>query len=170
MKPSLPLAIAVVALAFTLQGCVTAGQTRGTQYVTTNTKLTSKDTLELVATEQQFDAEVAAIDQQMEPGGRWRYVKPPQRATIDVDFADMRGLYARFGNVARMPTSARGRMADDSKAIAALLTDGDTERLVCHVETPVGSHMRARVCETYGQIQADKAGRTALPHSVTILH
>jgi hypothetical protein len=109
-------------------------------------------------TKDDFDAIVAAIHQQMAPGGRWQYIDKGERATIDGSFADMGKLYDRFGSVAKMDQAARLRLLADQSTINAILTRRDGERLICRSEVPVGSHLPIRTCRTYAQMQAEERG------------
>ncbi|HEU0277335.1 MAG TPA: hypothetical protein VFQ95_05900 [Rhodanobacteraceae bacterium] len=109
-------------------------------------------------TKDDFDAIVAAIHQQMAPGGRWQYIDKSERATIDGSFADMGKLYDRFGSVTKMDQAAKLRLLADQSTINAILTRRDGERLICRSEVPVGSHLPIRRCRTYAQIQAEERG------------
>lgn len=105
---------------------------------------------------QNFEAIVAAIHQQMQPGGRWQYIDKNERATIDGSFADMGKLYDQFGSVDKMDQNAKVRLLADQSTINAILTRKDGDRLICQSEMPVGSHLPVKTCKTYSQIQAQE--------------
>lgn len=109
-------------------------------------------------TRDDFEAIMAAIHQQMAPGGRWQYIDRGERATIDGSFADMGRLYDRFGSVDKMDQPAKVRLLADQNTINAILTRRDGDRLICRNEVPVGSHLPIRRCMTYAQIQAEERG------------
>lgn len=105
---------------------------------------------------QNFEAVVAAIRQQMQPGGRWQYIDANERATVDGSFADMSKLYDQYGSVDKMAASAKVRLLADQSTVNAILTKKDGERLICETNTPVGSHFPVKTCKTYAQIQAEQ--------------
>lgn len=107
-------------------------------------------------TKENFEAIVAAIHQQMQPGGRWQYMDNNERTTIDGSFADMDKLYAQFGSVDKMDQNAKVRLLADQSTVNAILTNRDGERLICRSEIPVGSHLPVKTCRTYAQVQADE--------------
>ncbi|MBS0382600.1 MAG: hypothetical protein JSR56_09210 [Proteobacteria bacterium] len=109
-------------------------------------------------TKENFEAIVAAIHQQMQPGGRWQYIDNGERTTIDGSFADMDKLYAQFGSVDKMDQNAKVRLLADQSTVNAILTQKDGDRLVCKSEIPVGSHLPIKTCKTYAQVQAEQRG------------
>lgn len=107
-------------------------------------------------TKEDFEAIVAAIHQQMQPGGRWQFVDNNERATIDGSFADMDKLYAQFGSVDKMDQAAKVRLLADQSTVNAILTKKDGDRLICKSEIPVGSHLPIKTCKTYAQVQSEQ--------------
>ena len=107
-------------------------------------------------TKDNFEAIVAAIHQQMQPGGRWQYINQSESSTLDNTFADMGKLYDQFGSVDKMDDNAKMRLLTDQGTVNAILTRKDGERLVCKSELPVGSHLPVKTCRTYAQIQAER--------------
>ena len=103
-----------------------------------------------------FEAIVAAIHQQMQPGGRWQYIDARERTTVDGSFADMGKLYDQFGSVDKMDQAAKIRLLADQSTVNAILTKRDGDRLICQTELPVGSHLPVKTCKTYSQIQAQE--------------
>lgn len=103
-----------------------------------------------------FEAIVAAIHQQMQPGGRWQYIDNNERTTIDGSFADMDKLYDQYGSVDKMDQNARMRLLADQSTVNAILTKKDGDRLICETSVPVGSHFPVKTCKTYAQIQAEQ--------------
>lgn len=162
MKRSNWLIIPVVLGVLCLAGCATTGaagsaSAQGNWVATGSGSASSSDKAIVKAdTKENFEAVVAAIHKQMQPGGRWQYIKPKERATIDGSFADMTTLYDKFGSVAKMDQAARQRLLADQTTVNAILTERDGDRLVCRSELPVGSHLPVRTCKTYAQIQAEQ--------------
>lgn len=112
-----------------------------------------------------FEAIVAAIHQQMEPGGRWQFIDKGERATVDGSFADMGKLYDQFGSVDKMDQNAKVRLLADQSTVNAILTKKDGDRLICETVMPVGSHLPVKTCKTYAQIQAEQRGAQQFLHN-----
>ena len=100
-----------------------------------------------------FEAVQAAIQQQMQPGGRYASVDPSGRATVEGRLQDMGTLFAQHGDTDKMDSKALARLNDDQNAINGVLAARDGNRLICHDEMPVGSHLPKRVCRTLSEIQ-----------------
>ncbi|HET7563287.1 MAG TPA: hypothetical protein VFJ87_12995 [Rhodanobacteraceae bacterium] len=107
-------------------------------------------------TREDFEAVAAAVIKQMQPGGRWQYIDKNERKTVDETFADMRGLYDKFGSVDNMDSAAKIRLLADQSTVNAVLNRKDGERLICQNEIPVGSHLQRVTCKTYAQMQAEQ--------------
>lgn len=107
-------------------------------------------------TKENFEAVAAAIQQQMQPGGRWQFVDGNERNLVDGSFVDMRNLYNKFGSVDKMDQAAKIRLLADQSTVNAILTKRDGERLICQSQMPVGSHIPVRTCRTYAQIQTEQ--------------
>lgn len=103
-----------------------------------------------------FEAIVAAIHQQMQPGRRWQYMDANERATIDGSFADMAKLYDQFGSVDKMDQAAKIRLLADQSTVNSILTKKDGDRLICRSEVPVGSHLPVKTCRTFAQMQMEQ--------------
>lgn len=155
------VALAVVALA--LQGCATTGATAddsgwhatGPNSAVETTDAPGKPVVN-ADTKDNFEAVVAAVHKQMAPGGRWEFVGPSERTTIDGNFADMRKLYDKYGTVAAMDSNARIRLAVDQSSINTILTKKDGDKLICESVVPVGSHLPVKTCKTFAQIQREQ--------------
>lgn len=178
MKVSNPLIFSVVAGALILQGCATTGTTAPSNAAAPAASPTQAAAPVAQAmgapaaaipeengkpvvkadTKDNFAAIVAAIHQQMQPGGRWQYIDRNERATIDGSFADMGKLYDQYGSVDKMDQATKVRLLADQNTVNAILTKKDGDRLICQSEMPVGSHLPVKTCKTYAQIQAEQRG------------
>lgn len=176
MKISSPLLYSFMAGALILQGCATTGGTQpgeGTAVVPAATQapvartagapaaaIPEEDGKPVVKADSKanFEAIVAAIHQQMQPGGRWQFTDAMERATIDASFAGMGKLYDQFGSVDKMDQAAKVQLLADQSTVNAILTKKDGDRLVCETVMPVGSHLPRKTCKTYAQMQAQQNG------------
>jgi hypothetical protein len=98
-------------------------------------------------------ATIAAVDKQMQPGGRWQYVTDRNRAELSANFARMQGLFGQYGTVDNMDEHARLRLLDAQNNVNAILTQDDGNRLICKLERPIGSHLPVKTCQTFAQLQ-----------------
>jgi hypothetical protein len=173
MKTSSGLILAAAMGTLMLQGCAATGGTRANAAPTAApaaqaapmamapaAKVPEENGKPVVKadTAENFAAVVAAIHQQMQPGGRWEYVDSQERATINGSFGDMQALYDRFGSVDKMDQAARMRLLADQNTVNAILTRKDGDRLICENRMPVGSHLPVKTCKTYAQMQAEQRG------------
>jgi hypothetical protein len=173
MKTSIGLILAAAVGTLMLQGCAATGETRAS---TASTVATTSQVAPVATaptanipeengkpvvradTADNFAAVVAAIHQQMQPGGRWQYIDNQERATINGSFGDMQALYGQFGSVEKMDQAAKMRLLADQNTVNAILTRKDGDRLICETNMPVGSHFPVKTCKTYAQVQAEQKG------------
>lgn len=181
MKNSSPLLYSLMIGALVLQGCATTGSTQSSEGIAPppaaapamqpagapaaavpeeNGKPVVK-----ADSKENFEAIVAAIHQQMQPGGRWQFIDKSERATIDGSFADMGKLYDQFGSVDKMDQNAKVRLLADQSTVNAVLTKKDGDRLICETVMPVGSHLPVKTCKTYAQIQMEQRGAQQFLHN-----
>jgi hypothetical protein len=103
-----------------------------------------------------FSAVVAAVHQQMAPGGHWEFVDATERTDIDAKFKDMQSLFDKYATVDKMDNDSKARLYLDQEGINAILTQRDSRRMICKSENPIGSIIPKRTCRTYGAIQKDR--------------
>jgi hypothetical protein len=160
MKVSSWLTLLAMAGALALQGCAGTGDvTYGKGAAPAPADSSSPDRRQPVVnadTKQNFEAVVAAIHREMQPGGRWQYVDNAGREVVDGRFADMRSLFDQFGTVDKMDPTGRSRLIDDQNAVNEVLAKDDANRMVCEEVAPTGSHITKTICRTYGQIRIDQ--------------
>lgn len=99
-----------------------------------------------------FVAVVAAVRQQMQPGGRYEHVSATERTGIDQRFNDMQALFDKYGTVGQMDQNTKIRLFNDQEFVNATLTHRDNKRLICEHVAPVGTHIPRTTCRTYGDI------------------
>lgn len=175
MKISSPLFYSLMVSSLVLQGCATTGNTDSnhemapapapvaapaTQSAGVPAAVPEENGKPVIKADskENFEAIVAAIHQQMQPGGRWQYIDANERGTIDGSFADMGKLYDQFGSVDKMDQNAKVRLLSDQSTVNTILTRKDGDRLICETNVPVGSHFPVKTCKTYAQIHAEQNG------------
>ena len=104
-------------------------------------------------------AEVAAnVRSEMENGGRYEYVKPAERKTIDQKLTEMTTLFEQSGSVAAMKEDQKIALFNAQETVNSILTRRDKDRVICKKEAPIGSHIAVTSCHTYGQEEEAREG------------
>jgi hypothetical protein len=102
-----------------------------------------------------FTAVVAAVHQQMLPGGHYEFTSKKDRADIDTQFGEMQSLFDKYGSVDRMDEKSKVQLFNDQQAVNAVLTHNDSNRLICERVASVGSNLPKTTCRTYGEIRQE---------------
>jgi hypothetical protein len=109
-------------------------------------------------TKEKFVEIATNVRQEMEGGGRYEYVKPDERKTIDQKFAEMEALFSESGSVQGMKQDTKVKLFNDQEVVNSILTHRDRDRVICKNEAPVGSHIPVTSCHTYGQEEEARVG------------
>ncbi|GAA0716891.1 hypothetical protein [Dokdonella soli] len=96
---------------------------------------------------------VVMVQGEMKPGGRYEFVKPDERKTIDAKFAEMLDLLKRKGSIEAMQQDEKVRLFNAQEMVNSILTRRDSDRVICENRTPIGSHIPQTSCHTYGQAE-----------------
>lgn len=103
-----------------------------------------------------FAAVVIAVQNQMNPGGRYGYIDKKEREDVTAGLSYMQSLFDKYNSVDQMDQGTKIDLFNHQEAVNAILTRRDNNRLVCENTAPVGSHIPRTVCRTYGAIQQDR--------------
>lgn len=101
-----------------------------------------------------FNQMVRALEQEMQPGGRFEYVTDVERSTVQQELSLMGGLLEGHDSLASLREEDKIKLLNAQERANAILTQRDGERLICERRKLVGSNMRQSVCETYAERQA----------------
>ncbi|MEP7042145.1 MAG: hypothetical protein ABI843_03730 [Dokdonella sp.] len=103
------------------------------------------------------------VRSEMHAGGRFEFVKPAERRTIEAKFAEMDALFAQSSSVETMQADAKIKLFDAQETINSILTQRDGDRVICQREPIAGSHIRTESCHTYrDEIAKAEISRKAL--------
>jgi hypothetical protein len=103
-----------------------------------------------------FAAVVAAVHQQMLPGGHYEFTSKKDRADIDTQFSAMQTLFDRYGTVDKMDQVSKVQLFNEQQAVNALLTHNNSDRLICEHVAPLGSNIPKTICRTFGEVQREQ--------------
>jgi hypothetical protein len=109
-------------------------------------------------TQEKFRVVAEDVRKEMEPGGRYEYVKPKERATIEQALAEMDALFAATGGVEHMKQDDKVKLFNDQEVVNSILTRRDKDRVICEDKPKLGSHVRTTSCHTYGQAEDARRG------------
>lgn len=104
-------------------------------------------------TKDAFNAVAAQVRKEMVPGGRYEFIQPAERNTVDTGLTDMQALFDKYGTVAGMDKDAKFKLYLDQENVNAILTRRDDRRIICKSERPMGSLLPKSTCRTYGEIE-----------------
>jgi hypothetical protein len=102
-------------------------------------------------TREAFETLAADVRKDMEHGGKYEYVKPSEKKTIDAKLTEMDELFEKTGTVANMTQDQKIALFNAQETVNSILTLRDRDRVICKREAPVGSHIPVTTCHTYAQ-------------------
>lgn len=102
-------------------------------------------------TRDKFESVAASVRAEMKKGGRYEYVTPKERDTIDAKLTEMQKLFADNDSVQAMKQDTKIALFNAQEVVNSILTHRDRDRVICEHHTPVGSHIPVTDCHTYGQ-------------------
>ncbi len=101
----------------------------------------------------EFKALTASLQTEMQPGGRYAYVKPDEHRRIDADFQKLQALLEKQATGVALSQSELAQQYTAQSEANALFRQRDGERQICERVEPIGSHVPKIVCQSYAQIQ-----------------
>lgn len=104
-------------------------------------------------TPEKFALQAQFVRDGMQPGGRYEFINPGDRARVESRLEQMAGLLKAAGSVAAMSRNNKTTLFNDQEEINRLLTHNDANRLVCESRAPTGSHLLVTRCRTFGDIE-----------------
>jgi hypothetical protein len=109
-------------------------------------------------TQDKFQQVADGVRKEMQPGGRYEYVKPQERATIERSLAEMDALFTATGGVENMKQDDKIKLFNEQEVVNSILTRRDKDRVICEDKPKLGSHVRTTNCHTYGQEEEARRG------------
>jgi hypothetical protein len=114
-------------------------------------------------TKDKFVEVTDGVRDEMGKGGKYEFVQPKERVTIDKSFAEMTKLFDEYGSVSAMTQDAKVKLFNDQETVNSILTKRDRDRVICKNEAPLGSHIPVTTCHTYAQeVEAREGMKTQL--------
>ena len=113
-------------------------------------------------TAEKFQATAESVRREMDAGGRYQYVKPDERKTVDRALAEMQALFAQSGSVEAMNQGDKVKLFNAQEVVNSILTRRDGDRVICKDKPKLGSHIPTTSCHNYAQ-EEEAAPRLARP-------
>ena len=114
-------------------------------------------------TSEQFADVIAGIREQLKPGGRYEFVPPDERTTIDANVAAIEKLFAENGGlVDNMNHEEKVALFNAQESVNAILTHRDSDRVICQHIKPIGSNIPKTKCHTFGQAEEARRDTTRM--------
>lgn len=98
------------------------------------------------------------VRREMAAGGKYEFVKPDERATIDKNLGEMTTLFRERGTVDKMSEPQKVELFNSQEVVNSILTKRDSDRVICENRMPIGSHIPKTTCHTYGQQEEARRG------------
>jgi hypothetical protein len=107
-------------------------------------------------TKETFDKQAAGIRAQMAPGGRYQFIKPDEKHTVEERLSTIDGILTKHVSDGKINADEKIQIVNSQEEINAILSQRDSKRLVCEHKAPTGSHRVQNVCRTYGEIEEER--------------
>ena len=98
-----------------------------------------------------FEAFIARLRGEMEPGGRFQWVTEPERVRVLKALDEMARILEGHATVAELRETDKVALLNAQEVANAILQKRDRDRVICERRVIVGSHFPQSVCETYGE-------------------
>lgn len=108
-------------------------------------------------TPEKFQQAAADIRKDMAQGGRYEFIRPDEKAKVEVDLDTMAKLLQDAGSVSAMKHEQQVQLFNTQEHLNGLLTHNDRNRLVCERAAGLGTHIPTTSCRTVGDIERERS-------------
>jgi len=113
-----------------------------------------------------FKPTIDRIQHEMDKGGRYEYIKDDDRNEVNADLDLMLGMIREHGTVAAMKDEDRVKLFNTQEKINAILTNSDSNRLICEKVPQPGTMLRQTSCHTVAEARKrERESQDALERS-----
>ncbi len=99
-----------------------------------------------------FQAQVDSVHKEMDKGGRFEYISDNDRSTVEDGLKFMLDLIQQNGSVAAMKESDKILLFNRQERVNTLLTNSDSQRIICEKTQQPGSLFRLTTCHTVAEL------------------
>jgi hypothetical protein len=104
-------------------------------------------------TPDRFAQTIDQIHQEMNTGGRYEFIRPDEKAKVEVDLNTMASMLQKSGSVGAMSQSDKVSLFNTQEHVNGILTHSDSNRLICEHRAPTGSSIPRTTCQTMGEVE-----------------
>ena len=108
-------------------------------------------------TPEKFQQIAADIRKDMNPGGRYEFMRSDEKAKAENDLDAIMKMLQDSGSVSVMKHEQQVQLFNVQENLNGLLTHSDRNRLVCEKNATVGTHIQTTTCKTVGDIERERA-------------
>jgi hypothetical protein len=101
----------------------------------------------------EFKALVADLQKDMQPGGRYEFVKPAEHKRVDADFEKIQALLEKQATGVTLSQDEIAQQITAQNEANAIFHQRDGEREICERRKPIGSNVPITFCNTYAELQ-----------------
>ena len=99
-----------------------------------------------------FQAQIDSVHKEMAKGGRFEYINDNDRSTVEDGLKFMHDLIQQNGSVAAMKEDDKILLFNRQEKINTLLTNSDSQRIICEKAPQPGSLFRLTTCHTVAEL------------------
>ena len=99
-----------------------------------------------------FQTQMDSVHKEMAKGGRFEYINDNDRATVEDGLKFMHDLIQQSGSVAAMKEDDKIQLFNRQEKINTLLTNSDSQRIICEKAPQPGSLFRVTTCHTVAEL------------------
>jgi len=109
----------------------------------------------VTSTQAQFDEAAAHIRHEMNAGGRYEFLRPNERETIEHRLKEIGDMldHNADGSFTRQE---KLKLLNAQEEVNGLLAQRDGNRLICERRAPTGSHLQQNTCVTYAEKERER--------------
>jgi hypothetical protein len=100
-----------------------------------------------------FAQTISHIHQEMSAGGRYEFIRPDEKAKVEVDLNTMASMLQKSGSVQAMSQSEKVNLFNTQEHVNGILTHSDSNRLICEHRAPTGTSIPRTMCQTLGEVE-----------------
>ena len=113
-------------------------------------------------TTDKFQQVATQIRADMTTGGRYEFIRPDEKAKVEIDLDAMTKMMQQSGSVAAMSQDQKVLLFNTQEHLNGILTHNDVNRLVCEHAAAIGSHIQTTTCKTVGDIERQRGSAKQL--------
>lgn len=114
-------------------------------------------------TPEKFAQIAKQIREDMAGGGRYEFIRPDEKVSVETDLNTIADMLQKAGSVAAMPDKEKSALLNTQEHLNGILTLNDRNRLVCESRASAQTSIPVTSCKTLGEIEVKRnVGQTMM--------